>query len=112
MSSDRRNNEQRKDDPLNHSQNLILSTESTSHQLQHERQQQQQHDKIKKKKCRGNRKLQHFRAKLRKQGFDAETITTLINDYNNYPSQQNNEEEFTVLNNIDVEVLIPLRDQV
>jgi hypothetical protein len=88
--------------------NLVI----TDKQQPQQQQQQQQQNKIKKKQCRGNRKLQRFRAKLRKQGFDVETITTLINDYNNPSNQPNNEEEFTAPN-IDVEALIPsLQDQV
>ena len=43
-------------------------------------QQQNQYDK-QKKKCRGNRKLQLYRRKLRKQGMDSQTITELINSY-------------------------------
>ena len=43
-------------------------------------QQQNQYDK-QKKKCHGNRKLQRYRRKLRKQGMDSQTITELINSY-------------------------------
>ena len=43
-------------------------------------QQQNQYDK-QKKKCRGNRKLQLYRGKLRKQGVNSQTITELINSY-------------------------------
>lgn len=60
MFNDSRNNAQRKDDFLNHPQNLTLSTGSTSHQLQ-----QQQFTKKLKRKCRGNRKEQHRRRRLR-----------------------------------------------
>ena len=112
--SDYRNNIQRKDDTLGHVRNVILSTSSGSSQQQilSEQQQQQQQKKRKKNQCRGNRKLQRFRAKLRKRGFDVETITTLINNYNNHPNQRNDEEESTAPD-IDVEVLIsPLQDQV
>ena len=113
--SDYRNNIQRKDDNLGLVRNFILSTSSGSSQqqiLSEQQQQQQQQNKSKKKQCRGNRKLQRFRAKLRKRGFDVETITTLINNYNNHPNQRNDEEESTAPD-IDVEVLIsPLQDQV
>jgi deoxyribodipyrimidine photolyase-like uncharacterized protein len=99
------------------SQNRNLSTPQTPSTTNlvitdKQQQQQQQQNKRKKKQCRGNRKLQRFTTKLRKQGFDVETITTLINNYNNPSNQPNNEEEFTA-HNIDVEVFIPpLQDQV
>ena len=47
-------------------------------ETQHSQQQKQQHEK-QKKKCRGNRKLQRYRRKIRKQGMDSHTITELIN---------------------------------
>lgn len=75
---------------------------------QHSSNQQQQQQK---KKYRGNRKLQRFRAKLRKRGFNDETITTLIHGYNDYSNQYDNEEE-SIISNIDVEVFIPLKEQV
>jgi hypothetical protein len=70
----------------------------------------QQDQEEKKKKCRGNRKLQRFRAKLRKRGLNNETITTLINDYNNTDQGQNDEQ--SIVSDMDMEVLVPLRDQV
>ncbi len=48
---------------------------------------------MKKKKSRGNRKLQRFRAKLKKQGLDHETIATMINNFNN-PSRSTDERNF------------------
>ena len=56
--------------PSSSSQNQII--QETQHS-----QQQQQHDK-QKKKCRGNRKLQRYRRKLRKQGMDSHTIPELL----------------------------------
>lgn len=47
----------------------------------------------KKKKTRGNRKLQRFRAKLRKQGFSAEHIQTLIEQYHQPISPPHVQEE-------------------
>ena len=61
----------------------------------------QQHP-LKKKKSSGNRKLQRFRAKLRKRGLEQDSIATMINEYNN-PSRPNNVTE---------EDVIHLRDQV
>ena len=49
-------------------------------EIQHSQQQQQQHDK-QKKKCHGNRKLQRYHRKLRKQGMDSHTIIELISSY-------------------------------
>ena len=75
-----------------------------------EQQQQQPHDTRKKNKSRGNRKLQRFRAKLRKRGFNADRITMLINDYQS-PKQEEHEDE-TITSDVDIEALIPLREQV
>jgi hypothetical protein len=124
-----RNNYQHKDHTSGHWGNLALSTQSASSQQQSEpeplpqllsghrqyksqpiQQQTQDKPKKKKKKCRGNRKLQRYRAKLRKRGLNNETITALINDYNN-TNQDQNEEEY-IAPDMDVELLIPLRDQV
>lgn len=46
-------------------------------------QQQQEGEKLKRKKSRGNRPLQRFRAKLKRQGCNAETISTMINERQN-----------------------------
>ncbi|CAF1492095.1 unnamed protein product, partial [Adineta steineri] len=73
---------------------LILSTAEEVIQTQEESK------KNKKKKCRGNRKLQRFRAKLKRQGLNNEAITTVINTYNN-PSRPEEEEN---VQNIDVNV--------
>jgi hypothetical protein len=51
---------------------------------------------------RGNRKLQRFRARLRRRGYDVETITTLMN--------KNSEDSFPL--DMEREVHIPLNDQV
>ena len=50
--------------------------------------------KEKKKKCRGNRKLQHFKRKCRSRGMTEEQITTIIhnrNNNNNISSNDNNQ---------------------
>lgn len=47
-----------------------------------------------KKKCRGNRKLQHFKRKCRSRGMTEEQITTVIhnrNNNNNISSNDNNQ---------------------
>jgi hypothetical protein len=51
-------------------------------------QQQQQIVKAKKKKCRGNRKLQHYKRKWRARGLTEEEITTLIRKRNTTISEQ------------------------
>jgi len=126
-------NYQQKDDTLDRWRNLTLFTQSASSQPQlqsvqkqqpqlqsaqpqyqsqpAQRQQQQNQDKKNKKKCRGNRKLQRFRAKLRKRGFNNETITTLINEYNNTTNQNQNEVQ-SIIPDMDVALLVPVRDQV
>ena len=75
--------------------------------------QQQQQDRNKMKKCRGNRKLQRFRAKLRRQGLDADTITTLVNNsYHDNSHSLNNADELMVPN-VDIQALVPSsQDQV
>ena len=78
---------------------------------QQQQQQQQKPDRQKKNKARGNRKLQRYRAKLRKRGVDAESITNLINNYNKHPNQGENNEE-VVIPNINVEDFVPLQRQV
>ena len=44
--------------------------------------QQMEQQKKKKRKCRGNRKLQRFRARLGRRGFDVDTIAMLLDQYN------------------------------
>lgn len=71
-----------------HWQNFYPSTEATvtfTQPIQPEQQQQQQSQLKgqKKKKSRGNRQLQRFRAKLRKQGLNAEAIAIMTNEDNN-----------------------------
>ncbi|CAF1577846.1 unnamed protein product [Adineta steineri] len=73
-------------------------------------QQQKQHKQKKTNKSRGNRKLQRFRAKLRKRGLSRETIATLINNYNT--SEQGNNDEQSTVSNMDVEQLISTRNHV
>jgi len=59
----------------------------------------------KKKKCRGNRKLQRFRAKLRRQGLDSNTITSLLENYHDRSDLPNNENQL-ILPNVNVETLV------
>lgn len=53
------------------------------HRSTQQQQQQQEGEKSKRKKSRGNRPLQRFRAKLKRQGCNAETISTMINERQN-----------------------------
>lgn len=102
MSNNQNTTYQEKDDRLDRWRNLTLSTNSTASNQQILSQSEQQQVKKKKKKCRGNRKLQRFRAKLRKQGFNNETIATLINTYNNVINQDQNNKEQLTSSNMDV----------
>ena len=73
---------------------LILSTEEVLHE-------QTKSATVKNKnKCRGNRKLQRFRAKLRRQGLNAEAITNLIDGYNRDPPGQARAREESVRKDI------------
>ena len=67
--------------------------------------------KKKKNKCRGNRKVQRYKAKLRKRGFNNEAITALINNYNQVNQDQTMVHEST-LPNINAELLVPIDNQV
>ncbi|CAF1535193.1 unnamed protein product [Adineta ricciae] len=90
---------------LGHSQDPILAINDS---IRPGSQQQQQQSK-RKKKSRGNRKLQRFRAKLKKQGLNAETIETIIDRYNE-PVQQHPSRRLTEAldTNINVEELIEI----
>ncbi|CAF4268877.1 unnamed protein product, partial [Adineta steineri] len=70
-----------------------FSNQSESVQESQHTQQQQQHEP--KKRCRGNRKLQRYRRKLRKQGINPDTIcltdTSIDIDSNNNNSKILNE---------------------
>ncbi|CAF3901534.1 unnamed protein product, partial [Rotaria sordida] len=58
-----------------------------------QQQQPQEHgDEKKKKKCRGNRRAQRLRRRLRQQGIDPDTITELVNQRIN-PQQQEQHDE-------------------
>jgi len=59
-----------------HQRHAILSDQSDTIQDLKYGQRQEQHEQ--KKKSRGNRKLQRYRRKLRKQGMDSQTIAKLI----------------------------------
>ena len=59
-------------------------------------QQQQQQSVVRiKKKCRGNRKLQHFKRKCRSRGMTEEQITEIINH-----RTMNNDNEMNISNDI------------
>lgn len=74
-------------------------------------QEKQQHRKKKKKnKCRGNRKLQRYRAKLRKQGLNEETISRLINDEHQHrPPEESHQ---AISSEVNIGNLMPVRNQV
>lgn len=78
-------------------------------QLRQEQQHQQQ-DKEKKKKCRGDRRGQRYRAKLRKRGLNDDEITALTSHYNN-ANQGQNENQCTIPD-MDVELLVPIHVEV
>ncbi|CAF4063443.1 unnamed protein product [Adineta steineri] len=74
--------------------------------------QQQEESRKKKKKSRGNRKLQRFRAKLKKQGLNAEAITMMINTYNDRSNQHDTENvEDPANQDINVQDLVQLDQQ-
>ena len=113
---------QNQSQPEQRHQQLQLQSEQRQHQSQPiqrlqvhsqpRQEQNQQQDRSKKRKSRGNRQLQRYRAKLRKQGLNNETITTLINNYQVTADQGQNEEP-SVVANMDVELLVvPASNQV
>jgi hypothetical protein len=65
-----------------------------------------------KQSSRGNRKLQRFRAKLRKRGFDNPTIETMINDYNQPINIDPDRDETSTLTHDDTTILLPSAIQV
>ena len=67
-------NEQMNDLIFNQENDLINDVSTSNVQNNHQ-------TKEKAKKCRGNRKLQRYRRKLRQQGMDSDTITKLINSF-------------------------------
>ena len=75
-----------------------LSTTEMSTQPELRYQQQQLKESTKKKKSRGNRKLQRLRAKLKKRGSDEQAIATMINEHHNVPRQVNKEKEGSDVN--------------
>ncbi|CAF3773979.1 unnamed protein product, partial [Rotaria socialis] len=86
------------------------STESAAENSQSSKQSCKHETKKKKNKCRGNRKLQRYKAKLRKRGFNNEAITSLINNYNQVNQDQNVVHESTIPN-INIELLVPIDNQ-
>ncbi|CAF1506685.1 unnamed protein product [Adineta ricciae] len=65
------------------------STASTCPQLQF----RHEENKRKRRKCRGNRAYQRFRAKLRRQGFDNGVIETMISNHNTSDGESTNQLE-------------------
>ncbi|CAF5018014.1 unnamed protein product, partial [Rotaria magnacalcarata] len=86
------------------------STESGVENSQSSKQSCKHEAKKKKNKCRGNRKLQRYKAKLRKRGFNNEAITALINNYNQVNQDQNVVHESTI-SSISTELLVPIDNQ-
>jgi hypothetical protein len=79
------------------------------YQPEQQQQQQQPKESKKKKKSRGNRQLQRFRAKLRKQGLDSEAITSIITSR---LGGETNPEEPTTISDISMHKKMELCDQV
>ena len=109
--SDDSQSHRRKEYFQEHWEECDLPTEQTSDQPELH---YQQSKKTKKKKSSGNRKLQRFRAKLKKRGLDQETIAKMINEYHNSsrPDQESEKDKETVCVNINMEDLIELHNQV
>ncbi|CAF2148368.1 unnamed protein product, partial [Rotaria magnacalcarata] len=116
MSSNPDDNENNKKVQRNDTQSFIVSVQPTSNRELEIKNSQSgekssKHEKKKKKnKCRGNRKLQRYKAKLRKRGFNNEAITALINNYNQANQDQNVVHESTIPN-INIELLVPIDNQ-
>lgn len=95
-----------------HEQGSILSTDEV---LLHQPEEEKQREQMSKKKSRGNRRLQRFRAKLRKQGLTTEAIAAVINEYN-HPSRPGDESEVpapvALVSDMSVEDFAELSDQV
>ena len=89
---------------------LSVNQIATGDHIQQQPQLQQQFNMKKKNKCRGNRKLQRFRARLSRRGFDVETITMLLNEYNSQHQNEDKQEPFSF--DMEAEDIIPLNDQV
>jgi hypothetical protein len=86
---------------------FVSSEEVVLHQP--EQQQQQPKESKKKNKSRGNRQLQRFRAKLRKQGLDSEAIASIIASRH---GGETNPEEPTTISEISTHKKMELCDQV
>ncbi|CAF4123568.1 unnamed protein product, partial [Rotaria sordida] len=76
---------------------------------QGEPQQQQEKHKQQKKKCRGDRKRQRYRAKLRKRGLNDEEIANLEHNYSNINHGQ--EIQLSTIPDVDIELLVPTDKQ-
>lgn len=77
---------------------------------QEERQQQPQQKEQNKKKCRGDRQAQRYRAKLRKRGLTNDEIMTLIR--NCKTNRQEKDENHTNIPDVNAELFIPTQTQV
>ena len=91
----------------------------TCTQPKQQEQQQQQEPRPKqqeKKKSRDNRQLQRYRAKLRKQGLNAETIAIMTNENNNpsvhHGDNQRRQIETVVTRPENIENVIEITNQV
>lgn len=112
------NDQQNKNTLPNGTQSFIVSVQSTSSTRESGTKTSQAYEqsskhktKRKKNNCRGNRKLQRYKAKLRKRGFNDEAITTLINNHNHVNQDQNVVQDSTIPN-INREHLVPTENQV
>ena len=114
---------EKKDDRPGRWQDLILSTEEAEGgtfsqqaveqitQHQHEAPHREKEQK-KKRKSRGNRQLQRFRAKLKRQGLNNETIATLITEYNHLSREYMHEREESSVVNVNIKDFVTLHEQV
>ena len=117
MSEDSSQSRRRKEYFQEHWEELNLSNVEASIQTElhyHQHPKSTELKESKKKKSRGNRKIQRFRAKLKKQGLDNETIATIINEYNNPVrcDDEHGKEKEIVGPNLHMEDVVESRDQV
>ncbi|CAF1554403.1 unnamed protein product, partial [Rotaria sordida] len=76
-------------DAQGHWYELLSPTQVLTGQQQ---QPQEYGEEKKKKKCRGNRRAQRLRRRLRQQGIDPDTITQLVNQRINSQQQEQHDE--------------------
>ena len=92
--------------------NQPMSTNPPQSSALHQQPQRPQREKSKKKNSCGDRRQQRFRAKLRKRGFDNETITRMSDQYTSTHREPDQHQQ-TVMPDMNVELLmLPVRDQV